>query len=146
MSGRTIRNSSPPNRPRTSLWRSTARSRLPIADRISVSAQVSRAIVHRLELIDVEHHDRQRRPRPAGPAKLGLDHLHDVAAVEALRQRVGEGVLACLGEQLHVADGDSQQRRGGVQQARVRSSIASPSFSTPMTPRGRPAATMAKQR
>ena len=83
-----------------------------------VAAEVADAIVDRLEPVDVEHHDRQRRARPAGAPQFALENLDDVPAVEALRERVGERVAPGLGEQLHVADGDADERRSRVQQAR----------------------------
>ncbi len=53
-----------------------------------VARQVPEAVVDLLEVIDVEHHQRQRSPVAVRARYLAFDRVHEVALVEDLRQAV----------------------------------------------------------
>src|SRR4029077_16838772 len=56
-----------------------------------------------LEAIDVEQGQRQRMSMSPRPLELGVEDLHEVAAVEAIRQGVGDSRLAQpVLQQLHL--------------------------------------------
>ena len=76
-----------------------------------VSRQMAVIVVDLLELIDVEHHDRERGAAAARAGQLGFERVETVGAVEAAGQRVAQAVIADLGEELHVAQRDAEQRR-----------------------------------
>ena len=78
-----------------------------------VARQMPEAVVHLLEVIDVEHHQRQRAPVAVRARDLALDRVHEVALVEDLRQPVdgGEPVDLLVVGVLDVAAGEELEDR-----------------------------------
>jgi hypothetical protein len=55
-----------------------------------VSRLVSQLVVHALEIVDVDHAQREPAALALRPVEIGLEPLVEVAAVAEARQRVGE--------------------------------------------------------
>ena len=85
------------------------------ADENLVAAEMPLPVVDRFEVIEVEHHDRQRHVRALRAAQFGPEPLDAVVPGHASGQRFDDGEIANLAEKLHVLDRDRQQRRGGVE-------------------------------
>src|SRR5450759_1325244 len=73
-----------------------------------VAAQVAVPVVDALELVDVEHHDRQRGFAAARARDLHFERVQTVRAVETSRQRVAQAVVAHFREELHVMERDAE--------------------------------------
>ena len=58
-----------------------------------VAGDVAEVVVHALEEIDVEHHQREHRAVALGERELGLETLEEMALVEGLGEAIAEGGL-----------------------------------------------------
>jgi hypothetical protein len=77
-----------------------------------VSTQVAEAVVDVLEVIEVEHDDREFRAGSPGSAQLRVHHFHRMTAIETSGERIANTVLVRLVVELRVLDGRGEQRRG----------------------------------
>ena len=77
-------------------------------------------VVDRLEVIEIEHHDRERHVRSLGAPQFGAKAFDAVMPRHASGQRFDDGEIADLAEQLHVLDRDSEQCCGGVENLALR--------------------------
>ena len=105
--GRITANSSPP----TPADRVGARGRSSGAPRAmnwrtSSPSRVAADVVDALEVVDVEHHQRDRVVRAAGAAELGAQPLVEVAVVVEAGQRVGVGQVLEARADLRVVEGE----------------------------------------
>ena len=75
-----------------------------------VALAVAADVVDPLEVVDVEHHQRERLVRPPGAAELGAQPLVEVAVVVEAGERVGVGEMLEPRPDLRVVEGE----RGGV--------------------------------
>ena len=95
VSGITHANSSPPTRPRTSSARAfSARQRATAREHL-VAGLVAAEIVDLLEVIDVDHRDRQRPPWRSDRATSAASRSY---SVRRLASPVSASVAACAGE------------------------------------------------
>ena len=90
VSGRTIANSSPPNRATMSVSRARPANHRRGFDQGPAAGQVAVRVVDALEPVEVEEQQRQRTARTRGALGFPPQHLVQVAGVVELRQVVGD--------------------------------------------------------
>jgi len=89
VSGRTMRNSSPPWRPTLSCRRNWDRAAKATSGRVLISQAMAKLIVDGLEVGDVKHCDTQRVLVARLALTLFCSNLEDAAAIECCGQRIG---------------------------------------------------------
>ena len=72
----------------------------------AVAREMAEAVVDQLEIVEVEHHEPDRRAEALRALDLARELLLELAAVEQLRQRVGLGLLLDQPVQAGVLDRD----------------------------------------
>ena len=97
-SGRMIANSSPPNRQAMSVARTIARIRRPTSASTASPTRWPTRVVDPLEVVEVEHDQREPPLVAAGAGDLALERLVERAAVVEAGERVEVGELPRLGE------------------------------------------------
>ena len=82
----------------------------------AVAGLVAEGVVQRLEVVDVEHHQRERKHLPRAAGQLAVQRLRQVAPVEEPRQRVAQRLLAQAGlQRLDLRQLSGQPRVGAAQ-------------------------------
>jgi hypothetical protein len=73
------------------------------SDQHRVAHLMAETVVDRLEMVDVEHHERQRTAVPIAHAQKAVEPLEGRAAAGKARQRVGHRQLAGFSRERHGA-------------------------------------------
>jgi hypothetical protein len=66
-------------------------------------------VVDAFQLVDVEHHHRQRTPRTARALQLAAERFNCVGAVETAGQLIADAALSRLRQELDVADRNREE-------------------------------------
>ena len=80
---------------------------------------MAQLVIDGLEVIDVEHQDRQRLVRSACQAQLTIQRLDPVASIDAAGEMIAQAVFAGLEQQLDVPHGNRHQAGGNTERLTV---------------------------
>ena len=82
-----------------------------------VAAEMTMPIVDVLEVVEIEHDEREREFGPSCPTNLRIEHFERVRAIETAGQPITDAVLADFAKQLRVLQRHGQQCRRRTQNA-----------------------------
>ena len=111
--GRITANSSPPTRQTTSVARTDGAEDVGDLVQELVADAVAVDVVHLLEVVEVEHHERDRVVRGGRPQELLAQAVVERAVVVEAGERVGLGLVLEARADVRVVD----RERGGVAEA-----------------------------